>query len=67
MRICMLGAGFNADFYTAALHRPRSKDQVTCVYSRTLESAQKFSLQSLLKLQRICVCNLMSAVDNHLG
>ena len=43
MRICMLGAGFNADFYTTALHRPRSNDRVTCVYSRTLESAQKFA------------------------
>lgn len=43
MKICMLGAGFNADFYTTALHRHRSRDEVTHVYSRTEESAERFA------------------------
>lgn len=43
MQICMLGAGFNADFYTTALHRHRSRDRVTSVYSRTPETAERFA------------------------
>ena len=43
MRICMLGSGFNAMFYTTSLHRHRSRDRVTVVYSRKDESAKKFS------------------------
>ncbi len=43
MRICMLGAGFIADFYTNALQRHRSRDKVTVVYSRTTESAERFA------------------------
>jgi predicted dehydrogenase len=41
----MLGAGFIGTFYLEALHANRSSDQVTVVYSRTLESAQKFANQ----------------------
>ncbi|MCH2181706.1 MAG: Gfo/Idh/MocA family oxidoreductase [Mariniblastus sp.] len=43
MQICMLGSGFNADFYATALHRHRSRDRVTRVYSRTPESAERFA------------------------
>ena len=42
MRICMLGAGFNADFYATSLLRHRSSDEISVVYSRTQESAERF-------------------------
>ena len=45
MRVCLLGAGLIGMFYTMALHRHRGKDQVTVVYSRTRESADKFAEQ----------------------
>ena len=43
MRICMLGSGFIAMFYTMALQGKRNKDIVSVVYSRTESSARKFS------------------------
>jgi predicted dehydrogenase len=38
-RITMLGAGLIADFYAAALHGHRRRDQIVNVYSRTTERA----------------------------
>lgn len=43
MRVCMLGSGLIGMFYTMALHGKRGRDQVTVVYSRTKESAEKFA------------------------
>lgn len=43
MRICMLGSGLIGMFYTMSLHRLRSRDRVTVVYSRTRESADRFA------------------------
>lgn len=43
MRICMLGSGLIAMFYTMTLHQRRSRDRVTVVYSRTRESADRFA------------------------
>lgn len=43
MRICMLGSGFIGTFYLESLHGNRSQDQVTVVYSRTMESAKAFA------------------------
>lgn len=45
MRIGMLGAGLIGMFYTQALQRGRTRDQVELVYSRTLESASRFARQ----------------------
>ena len=41
----MLGSGLIAMFYTMTLHRARSRDQVSVVYSRTPESADRFAKQ----------------------
>ena len=43
MRIGLLGSGLIGMFYTMALHGNRGRDQVTVVYSRTQESADKFA------------------------
>jgi predicted dehydrogenase len=43
MRICMLGSGLIGMFYTMALHGHRSRDQVSVVYSRTADAAQRFA------------------------
>ena len=32
--IAMLGSGFIGDFYTSALHQPRSQDRVKMIWSR---------------------------------
>ena len=45
MRICMLGSGLIGMFYTMALHGKRGRDQVSVVYSRTQESADKFAAE----------------------
>ena len=42
-RICMLGTGLIADFYTATLHGQRSRDAVEVVYSRTKQRADAFA------------------------
>ncbi len=41
----MLGSGLIAMFYTMTLHRARSRDQVSVVYSRTRKSADRFAKQ----------------------
>lgn len=41
--IAMLGSGFIGDFYTAALHRPRSRDRVKLIYSRSGDKAKRFA------------------------
>ncbi len=41
--IAMLGSGFIGDFYTSALHQPRSQDRVKMIWSRTEEKAMKFA------------------------
>jgi predicted dehydrogenase len=41
--IAMLGSGFIGDFYTSALHQPRSQDRVKMIWSRTEEKAKKFA------------------------
>ncbi len=43
MRVGLLGSGLIGMFYTMALHGHRSRDQVTVVYSRTSESAERFA------------------------
>ena len=43
MRIGLLGSGLIGMFYTMALHGNRGRDQVSVVYSRTQESADKFA------------------------
>lgn len=43
MRIGLLGSGLIGMFYTMALHGKRSRDQVSVVYSRTQESADRFA------------------------
>ncbi len=45
MRIGLLGSGLIGMFYTMALHGHRGRDQVTVVYSRTRESAERFASQ----------------------
>lgn len=45
MRICMLGAGLIGRFYTMSLQGKRGRDNVSVVYSRTQESADKFAKQ----------------------
>jgi len=45
MRICLLGSGLIAMFYTMTLHGLRSRDRVTVVYSRTQQSADRFAQQ----------------------
>lgn len=42
-KLAMLGAGFIGAFYTESLHGFRSRDKVQVVYSRSPESAEKFS------------------------
>jgi predicted dehydrogenase len=42
-KIAMLGSGFIGDFYTSALHQPRSTDRVAMIYSRTEEKAKRFA------------------------
>jgi hypothetical protein len=41
--ISMLGTGLIGEFYTQTLHRPRSRDRVAVVYSRTVERGKAFS------------------------
>ena len=43
MRIGLLGSGFIASFYANALQGKRGRDEVTVVYSRTQQSAEKFA------------------------
>ena len=43
MRICMLGAGLIGNFYAMALAGLRGKDEISVVYSRTRDSAEKFA------------------------
>lgn len=43
MKLAILGAGFISRFYADTLCNQRRKDQIISVYSRTKESAQKFS------------------------
>lgn len=43
MRTGILGSGFIASFYANALQGKRGRDEVTVVYSRTRESAEKFA------------------------
>ncbi len=43
MRICMLGSGLIAMFYTMALQGQRGRDRVSVVYSRTKGSAEEFA------------------------
>ncbi|MFT5300648.1 MAG: putative dehydrogenase [Mariniblastus sp.] len=45
MRICMLGSGLIAMFYTMSLQGKRGRDRVSVVYSRTQSSADKFAKQ----------------------
>ena len=45
MRVGLLGSGLIGMFYTMALHGHRGRDQVTVVYSRTSESAERFAEQ----------------------
>ena len=43
MKLAILGSGFIARFYADALVGQRRKDQITIVYSRTIENAKKFA------------------------
>jgi predicted dehydrogenase len=43
MKLAILGSGFIARFYADALVGQRRKDEITFVYSRTLENAKKFA------------------------
>ncbi len=43
MKLAILGSGFIARFYADALVGQRRKDEITIVYSRTLENAKKFA------------------------
>jgi predicted dehydrogenase len=45
LRIAMLGTGLIGRFYTEALHARRSRDRVTCVYSRNSERVRTFADQ----------------------
>ncbi len=42
-RLVMLGTGLIGRFYTETLHGQRSRDRVTCVYSRSAERAAAFA------------------------
>ena len=42
-KVAMLGAGFIGDFYTAALHGQRSRDQVHVIYSRDESRGKTFA------------------------
>ena len=42
-KIAMLGSGFIGRFYAESIHGQRSRDQVTAIYARRDESAQKFA------------------------
>jgi predicted dehydrogenase len=44
MKLSILGAGFISRFYADTLCNQRRKDEIVSVYSRTLESAKKFSI-----------------------
>ncbi|MEO6845414.1 MAG: Gfo/Idh/MocA family oxidoreductase [Ginsengibacter sp.] len=43
MKLAILGSGFIARFYADALVGQRRKDEISIVYSRTLENAKKFA------------------------
>jgi len=43
--VAMLGTGLIGDFYTRTLHRQRSRDRVSVVYSRSEERAKAFADQ----------------------
>src|SRR5258708_1605985 len=43
MNIAMLGSGFIARFYAAALQAQRAKDTLISVYSRNIDKAKKFA------------------------
>jgi predicted dehydrogenase len=43
MNIAMLGSGFIARFYADSIQGYRNKDKIVSVYSRRMESAQKFA------------------------
>ncbi len=43
MKLAILGSGFIARFYADALVGQRRKDEITIVYSRTIENAKKFA------------------------
>ncbi len=75
MRICMLGSGLIGMFYTMSLQGKRSRDQVTVVYSRTQNSAEKFASQWNIPdattdmdaaIQRDDVDVVIVALPNHL-
>ena len=75
MRIGMLGSGLIGMFYTMALQGHRGRDQVSVVYSRTAESAEKFARQWNIPfattdmnaaIQRDDVDVVIVALPNHL-
>ena len=42
-KIAMLGAGFIGTFYANTIQRSRSRDKISVVYNRTLETAREFA------------------------
>ncbi|MFK7768688.1 MAG: Gfo/Idh/MocA family protein [Mariniblastus sp.] len=61
MRICMLGSGLIGMFYTMALHGKRGRDQVSVVYSRTQESADKFAAEWGVP---VATTNMQAAIEH---
>jgi predicted dehydrogenase len=59
-RVAMLGTGLIGDFYTMTLHGQRSRDQVSVVYSRSVERGHAFQ-------QRWDVAHSTTSIDDAVG
>ena len=61
MRICMLGSGLIGRFYTMSLQGKRGRDNVSVVYSRKQESADKFAKEWNIP---VAITDMQSAIDH---